>query len=102
MNWELLLLLACPLMMLLCMKGMFGGSKDKDAKAKANQPQVSPSEMQSLQMKMAEMMEQNQKLMNELQSMKESQSVKASQPEEQVHSNVVEMKEEARAKKVVS
>jgi uncharacterized protein (DUF3084 family) len=103
MNWELLILLACPLMMLFCMKGMMGGNKEKDAKAKADQPQVSPSEMQSLQIKMAEMMEQNHKLMKEMQSMKEAQPVK------EASSNVVELKEEpkeeqqeAKAKKVVS
>jgi uncharacterized protein (DUF3084 family) len=105
MNWELLILLACPLMMLFCMKGMMGGNKEKDAKAKADQPQVSPSEMQSLQIKMAEMMEQNHKLMQEMQSMKESQSMKDGQPVKEASSNVVELKEEpkeAKAKKVVS
>jgi hypothetical protein len=116
MSWELLILLACPLMMLFCMKGM-GGNKEKNAKAKANadQPQVSPSEMQSLQIKMAEMMEQNHKLMQEMQSMKESQpmkkfeSMKEVQPMKEATSNVVELKEEpkeeqeeAKAKKVVS
>lgn len=99
MDWTLLLLLACPLMMLFCMKGMMGGNKEKDAKANADQPQVSASEMQSLQIKMAEMMEQNHKLMQEMQSMK------GTQPMKEAPSNVVELKEEkeeATVKKVVS
>jgi hypothetical protein len=84
MNWEYLLLLACPLMMIFCMKGMMGGSKGKDAKGKMEQPQVSLNEMQALQMKMAEMMEQNQKMMKELQSMKESQSMKEASSKKEV------------------
>jgi regulator of replication initiation timing len=79
MNWSLLLLLACPLMMLFCMKGMFGGDKKAEAKkaaaanAQAEQAQTSLQEVQSMQIKMAEMMEQNHKLMQEMQEMKEQQ-----------------------------
>jgi hypothetical protein len=90
MDWTLLLLLACPIMMLFCMKGMFGGNKDKDVKTDAVQNGVSQQEMQQLQIKMAEMMEQNQKLMNELESMKDKPS------------NVVELSEEAAAKRNIS
>jgi uncharacterized protein (DUF3084 family) len=97
MDWALLLLLACPIMMLFCMKGMSGGNKDKDAKGKKTkgkemQPQVSQQEMQSLQIKMADMMEQNRELVKEVKALKESQSPKKSHSE-QSHSKVVELKE---------
>jgi regulator of replication initiation timing len=80
MEW--LLWLACPLMMLICMKGMFTGNK-KDNAPQSNH--VMQQEMQQMQIKMGEMMEQNHKLMKELESMKPSAS------------NVVELKEESRA-----
>jgi len=82
MNWSYLLLLACPLMMLFCMKGMFSGNKDK--KGDAPQSGVSSQELRDLQIKMADLMEQNQKLTREVQAMKGS------------HSNVVELNEEKR------
>jgi hypothetical protein len=68
LSWELLILLACPLMMVFCMKGMFSGKKEAKG---TEQPQVSSQEIQSLQIKMADMMEQNHKLMKEIESMKE-------------------------------
>jgi hypothetical protein len=80
---EWLLLLACPLMMLFCMKGMFTGNK-KDNTPQSN---VSQQEMQQLQIRMGEMMEQNHKLMKELESRKP------------LPSNVVELKEETSAKR---
>ncbi|UYG98066.1 DUF2933 domain-containing protein [Cytobacillus firmus] len=64
MSWELLLLLACPLMMLFCMKGMFSGNKE----SKVNQTQQ--YELQSLQIKMADLMEQNHKLTQEIENLK--------------------------------
>lgn len=70
MEW--LLVLACPLMMLFCMKGMFTGNKEK--KESSPQSNVSQQEMQQLQIQMGEMMEQNNKLMNELESRKQSPS----------------------------
>lgn len=64
MDWLLLsLLLLCPLMMLFCMKGMFTGHKDSKITKQMNDSQ---QEIQQLQIKMAELMEQNQKLMREI------------------------------------
>lgn len=76
MSWEFLLLLACPLMMLFCMKGMFSGNKSKDSKENSNnQLQTSQhDELQSVQLKMADLMEQNHQLMKEVKSLKESES----------------------------
>lgn len=77
MNWELLLLLACPLMMLFCMKGMFSGGKEKHTSSNnvtqsSNQGSQS-SEIQEIQIKMAELMEQNHELMSEMIEMKKAQ-----------------------------
>lgn len=72
MDWSILLSLICPLMMLFCMKGMFGGHNHGDAKGRTEQSQVSPEEFQSLQTKIAELAEQNAYLLKELQAMKES------------------------------
>jgi len=85
MQW--LLLLACPLMMIICMAGMFGGNKNK--KGDASQSGVSQQELQNLQIKMADLMEENQKLAREVQGMKGSSS------------NVVELNEE-KSRRVVS
>lgn len=76
MDWSLLLLLACPLMMLLCMKGMFSGNKEKEkAKGQQNvQSETSGEDLQTLQIRMADLMEQNEELKKEVQSMKESRS----------------------------
>jgi hypothetical protein len=67
MSWEFLLLLACPLMMLFCMKGMFMGNKD----SKANTSQ----EIQQMQIQMGELIEQNHKLMKELETRGSSSNV---------------------------
>lgn len=54
MEWlNILVLLACPLMMLFCMKGMFGGHKEGRGKKQDTSP-----EMKQLQLRMAEMEEQ--------------------------------------------
>ncbi|WP_229683016.1 DUF2933 domain-containing protein [Virgibacillus oceani] len=77
MNWELLILLACPLMMLFCMKGMFGGNKNKDLKEDSNNNQLQSSqqdELQSVQLKMVDLMEQNHQLMEEVKALKASES----------------------------
>lgn len=88
MDWSLLLLLACPLMMLFCMKGMFTGNKDaKENKAQSN---VSNEELQQMQIKMGEMMEQNHKLMKELEATK------------QVSSNVVDINGGSAPKREIS
>lgn len=81
MDWQLLLLLACPLMMLFCMKGMFTGKKEKKEKSQDTLPQPSQQDLQSLQIKMADLMEQNEKLNAEVQSLKKPQA-----------SNVVDLK----------
>lgn len=87
MEWlSTLAFLACPLMMLFCMKGMFTGNKD--SKNNSAQSNVSQQELQHLQIKMGEMMEQNHKLMKELESRK--------------HSNVVELNEESVSKRGIS
>ncbi|MDC3418130.1 DUF2933 domain-containing protein [Aquibacillus salsiterrae] len=72
MSWTLLLLLACPLMMLFCMKGMFTGNKDKDSKSSNVVKGPQQDELQSVQLKMAELMEQNHKLMEEVNALKSS------------------------------
>lgn len=73
MNWlQLLAFLACPLMMLFCMKGMFGGNKNK--KTGWVQTSVSRQEFQQLQIKMADLMEQNHKQMKEIEDLKAKQS----------------------------
>jgi len=58
------------------MKGMFSGHKHGDAKGKMEQSQVSPQDLQSLQTKMEELVEQNQYLLKEIKSMKESKGMK--------------------------
>jgi predicted transcriptional regulator len=76
MDWSLLLLLACPLMMLFCMKGMFTGNKDKKSATNAIQQGKQaemPNEIQSIQLKMTELMEQNHELMNEIKEIKKTQ-----------------------------
>lgn len=70
MNWELLLLLACPLMMVFCMKGMFSGSKNKEVKKEAQQ--LRQGDLQTVQQQVAELMEQNNKLIEEVHSLKQS------------------------------
>lgn len=89
MEWfSILAFLACPLMMLFCMKGMFTGNKDsKNTSAQSN---VSNQELQQLQIKMGEMMEQNHKLMKELES------------RNQLPSNVVDLEEESASKRSIS
>jgi len=69
-GWETLLLLACPLMMLFCMKGMFSGNKEKETKGN----QTQQSDLQSLQIKMADLIEQNHKLTQEVENLKNQTS----------------------------
>lgn len=79
----LLVLLACPLMMLFCMRGMHGGKKghahhhgkggeNLSATAEA---EVSPQQWQTLQAQMAELREENRHLKQEVESMKAPHSV---------------------------
>ena len=71
-NWDFLLLLACPLMMLFCMKGMFTGNKDKENKKEVQLPEKEG--LQSIQLQMAELLEQNRKLTEEVNALKGSNS----------------------------
>ncbi|MDR6224033.1 DUF2933 domain-containing protein [Desmospora profundinema] len=72
MEWLTILgLLACPLMMIFCMRGMFHkDSAQKGERVTKEQPEISPQELQSLQIRMGELMEQNHHLMKELESIK--------------------------------
>lgn len=77
MSWQLLLYLACPLMMLFCMKGMFMGHKDKKNKEAVN-VSSSAQDIQSLQIQMAELMEENKRLEREIQSVKNGSEIRNS------------------------
>jgi hypothetical protein len=68
MEWlSILAFLACPLMMLLCMKGMFSSN----SKCKTDSSKVTSGvDMKSLQVQMDGLLEQNQKLMREVESLK--------------------------------
>jgi FtsZ-binding cell division protein ZapB len=52
------------------MKGLFGGKKNEAKTTEGMQANVAPQDMQALQLKMTEMMEQNQILMKEVQELK--------------------------------
>jgi hypothetical protein len=60
-------------MMLFCMKGMFSGNKT-ESKGNSQVQASQKNELQSVQMQMADLMEQNHKLMEEVKALKESQS----------------------------
>ncbi|WP_080837476.1 DUF2933 domain-containing protein [Cohnella massiliensis] len=66
MNWlQLVLLLACPLMMIVCMRGMSHGthgSKDKNKSPTHADDHSLQSEVQQLNFKMADMIEENRRL----------------------------------------
>lgn len=80
MDWSLLLLLAFPLMMVFCMKGMFSGNKKEEKSAnldmQASTDGQGSNEIQALQAKMTELMEQNEVLMSEVKAMKEDKTSK--------------------------
>lgn len=75
MNWSILLYLACPLMMIFCVFGMRGGSKD--AKTPSEVPVQSQKELQQLQIKMADLIEQNQLLSRQVQTFVEQRDSRA-------------------------
>ncbi|UOF92339.1 DUF2933 domain-containing protein [Fodinisporobacter ferrooxydans] len=87
MNWSLLLLLACPLMMLFCMKGMFGGKKDGGSHGETETSVITQTKFNRMQIQMADLIEQNHNLMKEIQALKESSLQESS------FSNVVDLKE---------
>lgn len=66
--------------MLFCMKGMSGGSKKTDHVSDG--PPVSQQDMQRLQIQMADLIEQNHKLTNEVEGLRTKSS------------NVIELTEE--------
>lgn len=57
-------------MMLFCMKGMFTGNKE----SKGHQTQTQQTDLQALQIKMADLIEQNHKLTQDLESLKNKPS----------------------------
>ncbi|WP_201715582.1 DUF2933 domain-containing protein [Rossellomorea arthrocnemi] len=71
MEW--LLFLLCPLMMLFCMKGMFTGRKKG---CHYIQSKDSPEELKSFQEQMQRLQEQNIKLMEEINSIKQTDEPK--------------------------
>lgn len=71
MNWELLLLLVCPLMMLFCMKGMFGGHNHKKSNENVLTNTSHYKDMQAMKVQMEELAKQNQQLSEELQALRD-------------------------------
>lgn len=103
MNIASLAYLACPAMMLFCMKGMFGGKK-KDAKGQGQMnaqnvqapiPQTT-DDMQALQLRIADLMTENYSLKQQV------QDSDSSDPNVSSSSNVVPFVDEHREKKVMS
>jgi hypothetical protein len=75
MSWTLLLLLACPVIMLFCMKGMIGGNKNKSAEEhNSNHFQgSSQGEGEAVPLRMADVIEENHQLREELKFLKASE-----------------------------
>ncbi|WP_336788509.1 hypothetical protein [Paenibacillus sp. MMO-177] len=75
---SILSILVCPLMMLFCMRGMLFGHNNakgkKEGKTSCHAGDTKDRDYQKLQIQMAELIEQNQHLSNEIQSLKQSQS----------------------------
>jgi cytochrome c-type biogenesis protein CcmH/NrfG len=72
MTWlQIVSLLACPVMMLFCMRGML--SKNSCKNMKHGNQGASSEQFQQLQQKVAELSEQNHHLMKELRSMKNTE-----------------------------
>lgn len=70
MTWlQILLLLACPLMMILCMRGMHGGHKHSEDKQMGSS-YVSQKDVHQLQIQLADLQEQNAQLTQELHSLR--------------------------------
>lgn len=71
MNWlQLLAFLACPLMMIICMRGMFSGKNEKKNRASESQDHSLQFEVQQLKLKMADLMEQNHQMNKEIEGLK--------------------------------
>lgn len=72
MTWlQIVSILACPVMMLFCMRGMFS----KDSCKKHGNQGASHEQFQQLQQKVAELSEKNQNLMKELRSNKNTDTL---------------------------
>lgn len=71
---EWLILLACPLMMLFCMKGMFSGSGKKDCNTKNAQSTDTSTDVASLQKQMNMITEQNKLLLEEINELKDKRN----------------------------
>lgn len=73
MNLAALAYLACPAMMIFCMAPMFKRNKNGQGQGQQNTPNAqpavsnSPDEMQALQLRIADLMEENHKLKNQSQ-----------------------------------
>lgn len=71
MNFTLLLFLLCPLMMIFCMVPMFRKNKKGQGQGQQNTPNVqavvsqSEDEIQALQLRIADLMDENHKLKNQ-------------------------------------
>ena len=91
MQWlQILAVLACPLMMLFCMKGMFGGKGHHSHKNSGQSHWASTSEeVKALQIKMAELIEQNNKLTKEIQALKNVAPAEEVEDEQRVNYNRV-------------
>lgn len=83
MEWlTLSILLACPLIMLFCMRGMHGGKKGHthhhgkgdEKQTVTEEGKVSQQQWETLQTQMAALTEENRHLKQEVESMKASQS----------------------------
>ncbi|TCP28891.1 DUF2933 family protein [Scopulibacillus darangshiensis] len=78
MEWTLLLLFVCPLMMMVCMKVMLSkhkNNKDKGDPAQSEvQNQQFQPDLQALHIRIADLTEQNENLREELEIFKSDQS----------------------------
>lgn len=98
MNWSFLLFLACPLMMIFCMAPMFRRGKNDQSKGQGEMnvpgPQsVSTEQIQALQLRVADLMEENHSL---------KQQIQGSNLTENDTSNILHVVDERREKKATS
>ncbi|GED34521.1 DUF2933 domain-containing protein [Brevibacillus centrosporus] len=70
MTWlQIVALLACPLMMLFCMRGMFAKRSCHSSKTHGKQG-FDPEDIQQLKQKIEKLSDENRILMNEIKSIK--------------------------------
>lgn len=72
MNWSLLLLLACPLMMVFCMGSLFrpGKKQQPDHAAVPVANAATADDLKALQLQMADLMVENHQLQAEIEEMR--------------------------------